>query len=209
MSGGLQPVNKIGVADGGQVNAYKAKNGLTRNLYAGAPVRVSGGYVKDVTANTQTPLGVFQQGAYIDSNGVPKWSQAILSGTSSNGGSIDGIPTSFGIPVWVYDDPNQEYVIQANASVPASGLGAYAQVSVTGGSSFTGRSNARLDYSAAGTSLTNAMFRIVGCPNFPNNVGYGVSAGNTPDGSPINQWDVANTYVQVVFAKQLLGFRAS
>jgi len=185
---GLTPVNKIGGPDPGQINMYKVKNGGTRNLFTGALARTSAGYVKDVTLNTQTPLGVFNGFMFSSPiTGQPTWSEYVPSGTSSNGVPLDGGQSgSFGIIAYVLDDPNQEYIIQANASIPASAQGAFAQVSVTGGSSFSGRSNARLDYSAAGTSAPNAMFKITGCPVFPYNVGFGVSAGDTSDGPPQN-----------------------
>jgi len=202
---GLNAVSKIGVADAGQINLYKVKNGGTRNLYTGALARTSGGFVKDVTTNTQTPLGVFNGFAWVDPvTGRPVWSEYVPSGTSSGNGFVDQ-PNSFGITAYVIDDPNQEYVIQANASIPATAAGAFAQVSVTGGSSYSGRSNARLDYSAAGTSATNAQFKIVGCPYFVNYPGYNVSVGQTSDGAVANQWDVANTWVQVVLARPQLG----
>lgn len=204
---GFNRVNKVGGPDTGQINVYKAKNSLTRNLYTGAAVRVSAGYVKDVTVNTATVLGVMDGAQWIDPvTGRPVWSLYVPSGTSSGNGNLDsGLPATFGIAVYVCDDPGQEYVIQANASVPASALGAFAQVSVTGGSAYSGRSNSRLDYSAAGTSSTNALLRITGCPVFPFNAGYGVSVGQTSDGPVQNQWDVANTWTQVVFNRTVIG----
>ena len=206
---GFNSVNKIGGPDGGQMNAYRAKNGGTLNLYTGGAARVSAGYVKTVTTNTATVLGVFNGFMWNDPlTQRPVWSEYLPSGTPSGNGKLDnGLEGSFGPVAYVLDDPNQEYVIQANASVPSSAQGALAQVSVTGGSSFSGRSNARLDYSAAGTSSTNALLRITGCPVFPYNAGYGVSVGETSQGPVQNQWDAANTWVQVVFNRTLLGWK--
>lgn len=203
---GLNPVNKIGVADPGQLNVYRIKNNSSQAKYAGMPVRLSAGFVK-VATNTQDVLGVTQAFGYINPTTLrPERVEYIPAGTSTDNGSIDGInlTTLQGMVAYVIDDPNQKYVIQANTSIPNTAAGAFAQVSgATTGSSFTKRSTCRLDYSAAGTSSTNAMFRITGVPRFEYQVGYGVSAGQTSDGPLANDWDVPNTFVEVVFAKSL------
>lgn len=202
---GLTPVNKIGGPDMGQINPYAIKNGKATAFYSGMLVRVSNGTL-DAGTNTDNNLGVLQSVAYIAaSDGRPTRTQYLPSGTSSEGGTIDGWDTVNGILAYVYDDPAQEYVIQANTSVFVSAIGRLAQVTAaTAGSSYTKRSTARLDISAAGTSAANAAFRIVGCPNFPYNVGYGVSAGQTSEGPLVNTWGINNPFLQVVLVKPLL-----
>ena len=206
---GLNPVNKIGVADGGQLNVYRVKNGTnSQAFYAGMPVRVSTNGFLQVATNTADVLGATVAFGWINpTTERPERTEYLPAGSSTAGGSIDGINLTVlnGIAAYVIDDPNQKYVIQANTSIPVTAIGQLAQVSgATGGSSFTKRSTARLDYSAAGTSVTNAMFRITGVPRFEYQVGYGVSAGQTSEGPLTNDWDVANTFVEVVLVKPLL-----
>lgn len=203
----MNAVSRQAGYDSGNVNAYSIKSGGTQNLYSGQIVRVSSGYLKALSTNTQTPVGVFSQALYNDPvTGRPTWAAYIPSGTSSGGEApLDGVPINSdnpGLVGYVYDDPNAVFVIQANTTVTRSQDGAFAQVSLnTTGSSFSKRANTQLDISAAGTSLTNAVLKVVGCPNFPYTVDYGVSVGQTSDGALINQWGVKNTYVAVTFAR--------
>ena len=202
----MNPVNKQGYSDSGQINPYKIKNGGTKNFYAGNIVRVSNGYLKPLEANTQTGVGVFQQAQWISpTTGQPQWGEYLPSGTSSQGGTLDGgLPASFGITAYVYDDPEQIYAIQAATSIPATAVGSYAQVSGTGGSAYSQRGSEKIVL-GSGTSITNATLRVVGVPVFPYNAGFGVSVGNTSDGDNINQWGSGNGWVLVKIAKSTFG----
>lgn len=203
---GLTPVSRLGAADSGQVNRYRVKNNTPVAFYTGQLVRVSNGFLQPAT-NTTAPVGVFGGGMWID--GVskrPVRSLFIPAGTSTEGGVIDGLNTSTwgGNIALVYDDPKQNFVVKALASIPASNIGAFAQIgdNLTG-SSYSGRSNAAVSL-GVGTSLTNAAFIITGIPTYDNQVGSGgVSVAPTPDGANQNTWDVATTRVQVILAKHL------
>lgn len=203
---GLTPVSRLGAADSGQVNRYRVKNNTPVPFYTGQVVRVSNGFLQPAT-NTSNPVGVFAGGMWIDGTSKrPVRSLFIPSGTSTEGGLIDGLNTSTwgGNIALVYDDPKQQFVVAALASVPATNIGAFAQVgdNLTG-SSYSGRSNASVSL-GTGTSLTNAAFIITGIPTYDNQVGAGgVSVAPTPQGANQNTWDVATTRVQVILAKHL------
>jgi len=203
---GLTPISRNGAADSGQVNYYRIKNGGTTTFYAGAPVRVSANGVLQLASNTTNPVGVFAGGMWIDptSKRITR-SLYVPSGTSTRTGSIDGLYT--GTPGWggviaqVYDDPAQLFCIPALTSIPASSFGAFAVAGdIASGSSYSQRSNVALSL-ATGTSLANAMFRIIGVATYDNEVGAMVSAAPTPSGDLTNTWGVETTRVNVIFAK--------
>jgi len=201
---GLTPVNRLGAADSGQVNRYRVKNNTPVAFYTGQLVRVSNGFLQPAT-NTTAPVGVFGGGMWID-NTTRRITRSLCipAGTSTDGGLESGLNTSTwgGNIALVYDDPKQQFVVKALASIPASNIGAFAQVADnTTGSSYSGRSNAAVSL-GTGTSLTNAAFIITGIPTYDNQVGSGgVSVAPTPDGANQNTWDVSTTRVQVIIAK--------
>jgi hypothetical protein len=203
---GLTPVSRLGAADSGQVNRYRVKNNTPVSFFTGQVVRVSNGFLQPAL-NTSNPVGVFAGGMWIDPTSKrPVRSLFIPSGTSTEGGLIDGLNTSTwgGNIALVYDDPKQQYVVAALASIFPTAIGAFAQLGDnTTGSSYSGRANTAVSL-GTGTSLTNAAFIITGIPTYDNQVGSaGVSAGQTSSGANQNTWEAATTRVQVILAKHL------
>jgi len=203
---GLTPVSRVGAADSGQINYYRIANGTGVAFYAGQLVALSTDGTLAPATNTTAPVGVLAGAMWID--GVskrPVRSLYVPAGTSTEGGIIDGLNTVKwdGVIAQVYDDPQQNFVVAALASVLPTAQGSYAQVgNNTTGSSYSGRSNAALSL-GTGTSVTNAAFRIVGVVTYDNQVGAGVSAAPDEDGDLSNTWQSALTKVQVIIAKHL------
>lgn len=203
---GLTPVSRVGAADSGQINYYRIANGTGVAFYAGQLVALSTDGTLAPATNTTAPVGVFAGALWIDGTSKrPVRSLYVPAGTSTEGGIIDGLNTVKwdGVIAQVYDDPQQNFVVAALASVLPTAQGSYAQVgNNTTGSSYSGRSNAALSL-GTGTSVTNAAFRIVGVVTYDNQVGAGVSAAPDEDGDLSNTWQSALTKVQVIIAKHL------
>lgn len=203
---GLTPVSRVGAADSGQINYYRIANGTGVPFYAGQLVALSTDGTLAPATNLTAPVGVFAGALWIDGTSKrPVRSLYVPAGTSTEGGVIDGLNTVKwdGVIAQVYDDPQQNFVIAALASVLPTAQGAYAQVgNNTTGSSYSGRSNAALSL-GTGTSVTNAAFRVVGVVTYDNMVGAGVSAAPDEAGDLSNTWQSALTKVQVIIAKHL------
>jgi len=203
---GLTPVSRVGAADSGQINNYRIANGTGVPFYSGQLVAVSTDGTLCPGTNLNNPVGVFAGAKWIDpvTKRITR-SLYVPAGTSSEGGLIDGLNTVKwdGIIAQVYDDPMQSFVVAALASVLPTAQGAYAQVgNNTTGSSYSQRSDAAVSL-GTGTSITNAAFRITGVVTYDNEVGAGVSAGQTSDGDLSNTWQSPLTRIQVIIAKHL------
>jgi len=203
---GLTPVSRLGAADSGQVNRYRVANGTGVAFYAGQLVALSTDGTLAPATNTTTNVGVFAGAVWIDPvTGRTVRSLYVPAATSTGNGMVDGLDTVkwAGIIALVNDDPGQNYVIPALASVLPTAQGAFAQIGDnTTGTAYSGRSNAALSL-GTGTSSTNAAFKIVGVVTYDNQVGAGVSAGATPEGENQNTWQSALTRVQVIINKHL------
>lgn len=203
---GLTPVSRVGAADSGQINNYRIANGTGVPFYAGQLVAVSTDGTLCPGTNLNNPVGVLAGAKWIDpvTKRITR-SLYVPAGTSSEGGLIDGLNTVKwdGIIAQVYDDPMQSFVVAALASVLPTAQGAYAQIgNNTTGSSYSQRSDAAVSL-GTGTSITNAAFRITGVVTYDNEVGAGVSAGQTSDGDLSNTWQSPLTRIQVIIAKHL------
>ncbi len=108
-----------------------------------------------ITAGTAAAdlLGVFAGCEYVDATGKPNVSpnwpagQTVLAGTQPVG--------------WVYDDPENVYEVQADATLALTSIGDQADVSnAAAGSTVTGMSQATLG--ALAGAGAQAQFRIVG-----------------------------------------------
>ena len=98
-------------------------------------------------------LGIFAGCVYTDATGKPNWSPMWPGGTVATD-----------IKAYVYDDPENVYVVQADGPVAATAVGDQANLvgfAAPGGSTATGRSLAGLDATLIGVG-DQAQFRIVG-----------------------------------------------
>tara|TARA_R100000656_G_C3916839_1_gene122048 strand:- start:63 stop:737 length:675 start_codon:yes stop_codon:yes gene_type:complete len=134
---------------------------------------ITGGYQwANNTANIQPMSGVFNGAFYISSStSKPTWANFIASGTAFgtdyNTGSSDGIG-------FVNDDPNQEYVVKADAAVTIAAMIPDLTYNIEDGgtvaTSTSGQSTIKLDIgSSAASGAGQAAFYIKRVANDPLN----------------------------------------
>ena len=111
-------------------------------------------------------IGVLNGFFYIDSTGKPTFANSVPAGTTT---SVDYNTGSNNITAFVIDNPNQEYVVKADAAVTQAMLGASNQMNVnnyTAADNKDGQSITTLD---VGSAATTAMFTLVRSANDPEN----------------------------------------
>jgi hypothetical protein len=160
---------------------YKIKSGLGLAIFKNSPVSIQDGsgdqgYLQDASfatlddtgaggatfnnSTTNSPLvGVFNGAFYINSTtSKPTWANSVAAsttfGTDYNTGSDDGLG-------FVNDNPQQEYVIKADAAVTQAMYGdaGYNINSFTATNAKDGQSTATLDI--GGGAATTNMFKLV------------------------------------------------
>ena len=164
-------------ATSGQSN-YKIKSGLGVGIFKNNPVSLqdasfattddggSGGAAYDNSGHAPL-IGVFNGAFYIDSStSKPTFANSVAAsttfGTDYNTGSTDGIG-------FVNDNPQQEYVIKADAAVTQAMIGdaGYNTNSFTAGNAKDGQSTVTLDI--GGGAATTHMFKLVRSADDPQN----------------------------------------
>ena len=134
---------------------------------------ITGGYQwANNAANILPMTGVFNGAFYIDgTTSKPTWANSVASGqtfgTDYNTGSSDGIG-------FVNDNPNQEYVVKADAAAAVSimvpDLTYNVEDGATAGTTHEGQSQSKLDIgSSAAAGAGQAAFMIVRVANDPLN----------------------------------------
>ena len=166
---GLQMVSDITGHHNNAQRVYEVPNGAScPALHRGAPVKFSGGVVTSVGAAGNAPiLGVFNGAAWIDSGSSrqPVISGFLPAGTSS-AGNFEGLGTR--PQVYIIDNPDTTFYIQANASVSAGDMGLNFNVTTLGESDAFRQSRYALQASSRTSAVTGA-FRIVGLARLPGN----------------------------------------
>lgn len=118
------------------------------------------GGLAPASAATDYPVGVAQGFRYIDSTTKkPTWSKSLAAATSSADSNIWAL---------VQADPQQLYVVVADATVSQGDVGLNFELSGVGAPDTNGRSTAVLKASTR-TSATK-MVRLVGPYNLPDNI---------------------------------------
>jgi hypothetical protein len=117
-------------------------------------------------------IGVFNGFFYIDSNGKPTFANSVAASTTT---SVNYNTGSNSITAYVIDNPNQEYVVKADAAFGTdeasaqAKFGAANQMNVnnwTASSNKDGQSITTLD---VGSAAATAMFTVVRSANDPEN----------------------------------------
>ena len=168
---------------------YKIKSGLGLAIFKNNPVSIQDGsgdqgYLQDASfatlddtgaggatfnnSTTNSPLvGVFNGAFYINSTtSKPTWANSVAAsttfGTDYNTGSDDGLG-------FVNDNPQQEYVIKADAAVTQAMYGdaGYNVNSFTASDAVSGQSTVTLDI--GGGAASTHMFKLVRSANDPEN----------------------------------------
>lgn len=164
MSATNQPFGFIAIRHpSGQTRArpYPIASGYATDIFNHDPVKlVTAGTVQLSTSDgTRTgtvdgilPIGIFAGCTYTDASGKPNFSPYWPASTVST----DAI-------AWVYDDPVNEFVVQANGSIAATAIGDQADwtgFTAPGGSTITGQSSATLSATLVGAG-NQGNFRII------------------------------------------------
>ncbi len=143
----------------GQVTRYYVTAGDATAIYIGDLVKIDGGS---------------------DGNGIRSVTQAAASqavcgavvacAVNPANLNIDGLyrAASTARYVFVADDPNVLFEVQANGTVPTADVGSNANIVVGSGSTVTGQSGMQLDYSTTGTTATLPL-KIIELVQRPDN----------------------------------------
>lgn len=175
MPKGFQP-NRIlgGSTNSTGIKAYRVANGYATALANGDPVALSAGQVVKYAQGNKI-LGVATGFEWLDSSLKPVFS-TILPASTSSSGMISGDNRPL---VFVADNPNQTFIIDAKVSltVSAGAIGQVYALSLAAPNTIQGYSNVVLDSIA--TSVDEGACRVIGLVQTPGNV-FDVS-GNTAE----------------------------
>ena len=165
-SGGLRSSRVRGGARNPEaLNRYRIANNFSENIFKGDAVALNtaNGTITQVSGTgagaTNRAAGVFQGCTYVDPiTRRPTWSNMYLAGVSA----AEGQPQAL-----VIDNPDQTFIIQADASVTVGDIGLNFDVSLNQGSSFTQTSGFLLR--AASRTAGAALLRLVDIYEVPGN----------------------------------------
>lgn len=165
---GLVPTRHGGGGTPQRLGEYEIASGLAEDIFSGDPVVIqgSGRTIALATAGDANLLtGIFAGVQYTDANGDVQFRPFWPTGTVATG-PIRGQTNPI---CFVYDDPDQEFVVQVSASagLVVADVGQMANFVAGAGSAFTGRSAYLLDQ----TTLASAskQLRIIGLSRIPEN----------------------------------------
>ena len=146
-------------ATSGQGN-YKIDAGSTTTIYNGAAVASNAGYIIDGQTTDAPIIGVL--------NGIFFNAATTLKPTFSNFYKQPITPAnSEDIDAFVFDNPQQQYVVAADAVCAQSGYLETYDMNVSAGDDTTGKSTATLDI--GDTSADAASFRLLRSAEDPEN----------------------------------------
>ena len=134
----------------------------------------AGGTAYDNTTDALL-IGVLNGFFYIDSTGKPTFANSVPAGTTT---SVDYNTGSDNITAFVIDNPNQEYVVKADAAVTQAGFGLVTSYNINNWTASTnkdGQSIATLDIASP---LATKMFSLVRSANDPENKDLSVAGAN-------------------------------
>jgi hypothetical protein len=158
---GLKPLGNLSATGAQKQYGYNIDDNQAGAIFQGDLVTIVNGYVvKFLPATHAAALGVFNGCSYVDpTTGKPIFSNYYPGSVNITQGVIQAD---------VIDDPNQLFIIQADASVVQANIGKNADVIGTGGSTTTGVSTMELNSATiADTAALN--LKIVGFYNVPDN----------------------------------------
>jgi len=137
-----------------QANKYSINpSGYGTSIYQGDIVIFSGGYINTAAVSSPNIVGVFSHCYYVASDGTPTFKNYYPASTTALGsGAID---------VFIYDDPNQLFLVQADGASAVTCIGRNADTDGIGGSTTTGVATRELDSSSINTTLA-LQLKIVG-----------------------------------------------
>lgn len=144
--------------DDGQIRDYPINAGYATAIFKGMPVLLNTDGTINAGAAAVDLLGVFVGVEYVDGTGRP---------TVSNFWPAGGVSGATNVKAYVQDDPDQEYLVQADGSIAAAAVGDQADVSNVGANGL-GMSQATLSATLKGVGV-QGQFRIMGFERAPDN----------------------------------------
>ena len=138
-----------------QANKYNISpsSGYGTSIYQGDIVIFSGGYIETAAVSSANIVGVFSHTYYVASDGTPTFKNYYPASTTALG--------SGAIEAYIYDDPSQLFVVQADGVSAVTCIGRNADTDGIGGSTTTGVATRELDSSTINTTLA-LQLKIVG-----------------------------------------------
>ena len=157
---GLIPAGTLGStpATSGQ-GKYKIDAGYATTIYHGAAVASSAGYIVEGQGTATPVLGVLNGIFYNAATTLkPTFANHYVQVTPANSEDIDA---------FVFDNPQQQYVVATDAAVAQSGYLETYDMNASAGSTTTGKSSSTLDI--GDTSADAAAFRLLRSAEDPEN----------------------------------------
>ena len=157
---GLVPAGTLGSppATSGQ-GKYKIDAGYATTIYQNGAVASSAGYIIDGQTTDAPILGVLNGIFYNAATTLkPTFSNHYVQVTPANSEDIDA---------FVFDNPQQQYVVATDAAVAQAGYLETYDMNTSAGSTTTGKSSATLDIDD--TSADAASFRLLRSAEDPEN----------------------------------------
>ena len=165
---GMLPAQAMGT-HGNEVRAYAAPNGANcPDLAKGSPVGLSGGVVTSAGGGTGPLLGAVIGVAFVDGTTKRPVVDQYLPADTSSAGFIDGDNRP---QVYVADNPEALFVIQANASVSAGDVGLNFNVTATAADAIdtTFKVSRHALHAASRTSAITGAVKLIGLARVPDN----------------------------------------
>ena len=152
---GLAPYKGVNVASAvQQANKYNiVTTGYGTSIFQGDLCIFASGFINRAAASSANLVGVFSHCYYVATDGTPTFKNYYPASTTALG--------SGDIECYVYDDPNQLYVVQADGSSGQAAIGRNADTDGIGGSTTTGVSTRELDSSTLATTQ-GLQLKVVG-----------------------------------------------
>ena len=152
---GLSPYKGLNAGSSVQiVNKYNFDpSGYGTAVFQGDLCIFAGGYINRSAASSANNVGVLSHVYYVATDGTPTFKNYYPASTTALG--------SGAIEAYVYDDPNQLFVVQADGASAVTCIGRNADTDGIGGSTTTGVATRELDSSTINTTQ-GLQLKIVG-----------------------------------------------
>jgi len=152
---GLSPYKGLNAGSSVQiVNKYNFDpSGYGTAVFQGDLCIFAGGYINRSAASSANIVGVLSHVYYVATDGTPTFKNYYPASTTALG--------SGAIEAFVYDDPNQLFVVQADGASAVTCIGRNADTDGIGGSTTTGVATRELDSSTIATTQ-GLQLKIVG-----------------------------------------------
>jgi len=138
---------------------YKIDANYATTIYSGGAVASAAGYIVEGQTTDAPVLGVLNGIFYNAATTLkPTWSNHYVQVTPANSEDIDA---------FVFDNPQQQYVVATDDAVTQAGFLETYDMNTTAGSTITGKSSATLDI--GDTSADAASWRLLRSAEDPSN----------------------------------------